>query len=180
MGMKGRKLSTILGRLIICGVLICVMSFPLQAGIPVPGLWGKVAGLENGAHIRVNTESGLRLDGLFRVLTEDYLEIYTEDNKTVKLNRSEISEIFHYLKTGSSVKNGILIGSISGIGVGAVFSATVVNDEGWDALGTVLYTAVFTGLGAIIGGAAGAAYSATATEMIFVSETEVKRKELGR
>lgn len=178
--MKEKNILIIFSRLILWGLMVCVMSFPLQAGNPVPGLWGKVAVLKNGDHIRVSTETGLRLDGQFRVLTEKYLEIYTVDDKTVKVNRFDIAEIYHYIKTGSSVKNGILIGSLAGVGVGGVFVATVVNDESWDALGTVLYTAVFTGLGAIIGGAAGAAYSATATEMIYISETAAMRKEPGR
>ena len=178
--MKGKNISIILSRLILCGFLVCMTSSSLQAGVPVPGLWGKVAALKNGDHIKASTESGLSLDGQFRLLTEDYLEIYTEDDKPVKLERDEIAEIFHYIKTGSSVKNGVLIGSLAGAGVGGVFVATVVDNESWDALGTVLYTAVFTGLGAMIGGVSGAAYSATANEMIYISETAVKRKEASR
>jgi hypothetical protein len=94
-------------------------STTLSAGV-VPGRWEKVAAENLGSSFIITMQSGERIDGYFKGMSEDYLDLTLLDGKERSVRKADVAKIITAKRRMDSLSNGFLIGAAVGAGLPAI------------------------------------------------------------
>ena len=132
-------------------ILITVVAIfavsTLGAGV-VPGRWEKVAAEKLGSSLIATMKSGERIDGFFKGLTDENLNLTTLDGQERAVRKSDVARIITADKRMGSLTNGFLIGAAAGATITGIVAASI--DDG-NAGAVVLATVIYGLIGGAIG-----------------------------
>jgi hypothetical protein len=95
-------------------IVICILAAAPLWGQTPPGRWEKVEGLQPGTDISVRLKTGDRLNGSFKSISQDALEIIDDSTHVRKLPKSVIQAVETLSKNPDRLCNGTLIGALIG------------------------------------------------------------------
>jgi hypothetical protein len=127
-------------------MVMILMNSTLNAGV-VPGRWEKVAAENLGSKFIVTMQSGERIDGFFKGLTEVNLNLAMLDGRERAVRKSEVIKVITAEKRMDSLTNGFVIGMAVGAGIPLIAAASTHESGAWVAVATIVY--------GLIGGAVG-------------------------
>jgi hypothetical protein len=99
-------------------IIICTLAAAPLWGQTPPGHWEKVEGLQPGTDISVRLKVGDRLNGSFKSISQDALEIIDDSARARTIPKSIIQAIETLGKKPDRLCNGAWIGALVGVAGG--------------------------------------------------------------
>jgi hypothetical protein len=146
--------------------IICILAAAPLWGQTPPGRWEKVEMLQPGTDIVVRLKTGDRLNGAFKGISRDAIEIIDDSTHARSLPKPAIQEVETLSKRQDRLCNGALIGALIGVaggiaGMVAYGNAKTNGPVYWGDEEGPIYLVGAALAGGAIGAAAGAAVDAS-------------------
>lgn len=142
-------------------IIILVNLALLAGGNPIPGRWEKVSATKPGGVITVYTKDGAEQKCRYQFVDGEFLTCADKYNNSIQIEKVSIDKVTLNVR-GKHIKQGFLIGILSGVGVAGCILSQTATDYAF------VMVPVFAAYGAAAGGLIGAV--APGRETIYISK----------